>query len=249
MIIMDTEGSYVLNSHFGDWGLGTEDLVLNTEYRKRRPSMKAFSIRHPVPSPQSPVPNIQSPRVYICPMASNPNKVMLGLRLPTDPRWVNIVEKDIEEILTDHAYCDVVDEMVRICNEEMTHFGMVHDELKKRGLQLGRERKDPYVHDLMDFIMKGGSREAQFVDRMLFAAMIEARSCERFRLLSEEISDVDLREFYRSLMESEAEHYATFIGFARKYAGNIDVDTRWKEFLEFEATLMGKYGTGQTMHG
>jgi tRNA-(ms[2]io[6]A)-hydroxylase len=202
-------------------------------------------------------------------MASNPNKVMLGLRLPTDPRWVNIVEKDIEEILTDHAYCeqkaasnaiscivkypeysDVVDEMVRICNEEMTHFGMVHDELKKRGLQLGRERKDPYVHDLMDFIIKGGgSREAQFVDRMLFAAMIEARSCERFRLLSEEISDLDLREFYRSLMESEAEHYATFIGFARKYAGNIDVDTRWKEFLEYEATLMGKYGKGMTMHG
>jgi len=162
-------------------------------------------------------------------MASNPNKVMLGLRLPTDPRWVNIVEKDIEEILTDHAYCeqkaasnaiscivkypeysDVVDEMVRICNEEMTHFGMVHDELKKRGLQLGRERKDPYVHDLMEFIMKGGSREAQFVDRMLFAAMID---------------------------------------FARKYAGTMDVDMRWKEFLEYEATLMGKYGKGQTMHG
>jgi tRNA 2-(methylsulfanyl)-N6-isopentenyladenosine37 hydroxylase len=209
------------------------------------------------------------PIPYFCIMASNPNKVMLGLRLPTDPRWVNIVEKDIAEILTDHAYCeqkaasnaiscivkypeysDVVDEMVRICNEEMTHFGMVHDELKKRGLTLGRERKDPYVHDLMDFIMKGGgSREAQFVDRMLFAAMIEARSCERFRLLSEEISDEELREFYRSLMESEAEHYATFIGFARKYAGTIDVDTRWKEFLEYEATLMGKYGKGQTMHG
>ena len=212
--------------------------------------------------------SLSAVEAYFCPMASNPNKVMLGLRLPTDPRWVNIVEKDIAEILTDHAYCeqkaasnaiscivkypeysDVVDEMVRICNEEMTHFGMVHDELKKRGLPLGRERKDPYVHDLMDFIMKGGSREEQFVDRMLFAAMIEARSCERFRLLSEEISDVELREFYRSLMESEAEHYATFIGFARKYAGKMDVDKRWKEFLDFEATLMGKYGKVQTMHG
>lgn len=196
-------------------------------------------------------------------------KVMLGLRLPTDPRWVNLVEMDIEEILTDHAYCeqkaasnaiscivrfpeysDVVDEMVRICNEEMTHFGMVHQELKKRGLKLGRERRDEYVHDLMDFIMRrGGPREVQFVDRMLFAAMVEARSCERFRLLSEEISDLDLRDFYRSLMESEAEHYATFIGFARKYAGAVDVDGRWKEFLDFEASLMGKYGKGQTMHG
>jgi len=201
-------------------------------------------------------------------MQEQPKKVMLGLRLPTDPRWVNIVEKDLQEILTDHAYCeqkaasnaiscivkfpeysDVVDEMVRICNEEMTHFGMVHDELKRRGLSLGRERKDPYVHDLMDFIMKGGSRESQFVDRMLFAAMIEARSCERFRLLSEEIADEELRGFYRSLMESEAEHYATFIGFARKYAGDIHVDQRWQEFLDFEATLMDKYGKNHTMHG
>jgi tRNA-(ms[2]io[6]A)-hydroxylase len=201
-------------------------------------------------------------------MQEQPKKVMLGLRLPTDPRWVNIVEKDLQEILTDHAYCeqkaasnaiscivkfpeysDVVDEMVRICNEEMTHFGMVHDELKRRGLSLGRERKDPYVHDLMDFIMKGGSRESQFVDRMLFAAMIEARSCERFRLLSEEIADEELRGFYRSLMESEAEHYATFIGFARKYAGDINVDQRWQEFLDFEATLMDKYGKTHTMHG
>jgi tRNA 2-(methylsulfanyl)-N6-isopentenyladenosine37 hydroxylase len=195
-------------------------------------------------------------------------KVMLGLRLPTDPRWVNIVEKDIEEILTDHAYCeqkaasnaiscivkfpeypDVVDEMVRICNEEMTHFGMVHDELKKRGLKLGRERKDPYVHDLMEFIMKGGSREEQFVDRMLFAAMIEARSCERFRLLSENIADEELRAFYRSLMESEAEHYTTFLGFARKYGDRTNVDERWKQFLDFEATLMTKYGKSHTMHG
>jgi tRNA 2-(methylsulfanyl)-N6-isopentenyladenosine37 hydroxylase len=201
-------------------------------------------------------------------MQAQQSKVMLGLKLATDPRWVNIVEKDLEEILTDHAYCeqkaasnaiscivkfpeypDVVDEMVRICNEEMTHFGMVHDELKKRGLRLGRERKDPYVHDLLDFIMKGGSREEQFVDRMLFAAMIEARSCERFRLLSENISDEGLRAFYRELMESEAEHYTTFIGFARKYGEGIDVDKRWQQFLEYESTLMTKYGKKQTMHG
>lgn len=188
--------------------------------------------------------------------------------MPTDPRWVNIVEKNIEEILTDHAYCeqkaasnaisciikypeypDVVDEMVRISREEMEHFGMVHDELKKRGLTLGRERKDPYVHDLAGYIMKGGTRQQQFVDRMLFAAMIEARSCERFRLLSENMPDEGLRTFYRDLMESEAEHYTTFIGFARKYGEGVDVDKRWKEFLDFEATLMEKYGKTETMHG
>lgn len=195
-------------------------------------------------------------------------KVMLGLKLPTDPRWVNIVEKNIEEILTDHAYCeqkaasnaistivrypeypDLVDEMVRISKEEMEHFGMVHQELLKRGLKLGRERKDPYVHDLAGFIKQGGSKQQNFVDRMLFAAMIEARSCERFRLLSEEISDPELREFYYDLMASEAEHYATFIGFARKYGEGVDVEKRWNEFLDFESSLMAKYGKSETMHG
>lgn len=193
---------------------------------------------------------------------------MLGLKLPTDPRWVNIVEKNIEEILTDHAYCeqkaasnaistivrypeydDVVEEMVRISREEMEHFGMVHNELRKRGLSLGRERKDPYVHDLAAFIKQGGNKEQQFVDKMLFAAMIEARSCERFRLLSESISDEGLRDFYYELMASEAEHYATFIGFARKYGTGVDVEKRWQEFLDFEATLMDKYGKKETMHG
>jgi len=196
---------------------------------------------------------------------------MLGLKLPTDPRWVNIVEKNIEEILTDHAYCeqkaasnaisvivkfaqfpDLVQAMTEIAREEMEHFGMVHSKMLERGLKLGFERKDPYVNDLAAYLKKrnsGGSFENQFVNRMMFAAMIEARSCERFRILSEEINDTDLREFYRSLMESEARHYTTFLNFARKYGKGIDVETRWNEFLEFEATLMKKYGTSETMHG
>lgn len=200
-------------------------------------------------------------------MASN-DKVMLGLRLPTDPRWVNVVEKNISEILTDHAWCeqkaasnaistivrfpeypDLVEELTRISLEEMEHFGMVHEKIKARSLKLGFERKDPYVHDLAGFIKKGGSRQMQLVDRLLFAAMIEARSCERFRILSEEINDEDLREFYRELMISEANHYTTFIKFARQYGGDVDVDARWQEFLDFEATLMQKYGKTETMHG
>jgi tRNA-(ms[2]io[6]A)-hydroxylase len=196
---------------------------------------------------------------------------MLGLKLPTDPRWVNIVEKNIEEILTDHAYCeqkaasnaisvivkyaeypDLVKAMTDIAQEEMEHFGMVHDKILDRGMKLGFERKDPYVNDLAAYLKArnaGGSRENQFVNRMMFAAMIEARSCERFRILSEEINDEDLREFYRSLMESEARHYTTFLNFARKYGKNIDVEKRWQEFLDFEATLMDKYGKNETMHG
>jgi tRNA-(ms[2]io[6]A)-hydroxylase len=131
----------------------------------------------------------------------------------------------------------------------MKHFAQVREELKNRGMTLGRERKDQYVHDLLDFILTGGGRENQIVERMLFSAMIEARSCERFRLLSENISDEGLRAFYRELMESEADHYTTFIGFARKHGKGIDVDKRWQEFLDYEATLMSKYGRTQTMHG
>jgi tRNA-(ms[2]io[6]A)-hydroxylase len=193
---------------------------------------------------------------------------MLGLKLPTDPRWVNIVEKNIQEILTDHAYCeqkaasnaisiivkfpqysDVVEAMGELVKEEMEHFQMVHREIQNRGLELGKERRDEYIHDLLSYITKGGDEEQQFVERMLFAAMVEARSCERFRLLSEELEDPALKVFYRELMESEARHYILFLNFARKYAVRIDVDKRWKEFLEYEATLMVKYGKKETIHG
>ncbi len=196
---------------------------------------------------------------------------MLGLKLPTDPRWVNIVEKNIQEILTDHAFCeqkaasnaisiivqypqfpDLVKAMTDICKEEMEHFGMVHDKLMERNLELGFERKDPYVNDLADYLKKnksGGPKESHFVNQMLFAAMIEARSCERFKILSEQINDEDLKLFYRSLMESEARHYTTFIGFAKKYGKGINVDQRWQDFLDFEASLMEKYEKTVTMHG
>lgn len=193
---------------------------------------------------------------------------MLGLKLATDPRWVNIVEKNIEEILTDHAWCeqkaatnaialmvknseypDLVDEMTKLCMEEMSHFQMVHEKIKERGYKLGPERKDEYVNDLLAFTNKGGSRLQAFVDRLLFSAMIEARSCERFRLLSLEINDADLRSFYHELMVSEATHYTMFIGLARKYGKDIDVDKRWQEFLAYEAEIIQKYGKSETIHG
>ncbi|TNE55081.1 MAG: tRNA-(ms[2]io[6]A)-hydroxylase [Bacteroidetes bacterium] len=196
---------------------------------------------------------------------------MLGLKLPTDPRWVNIVERNLEEILIDHAFCeqkaasnaisiivqypqhtDLVKDMTAICQEEMEHFHLVHEKLLERGLKLGFERKDPYVNDLREYLKKeqgGGSRESHFVNQMLFAAMIEARSCERFKILSTELEDEDLKEFYRGLMESEARHYTVFLNYARKYGHGIDVDARWKDFLDFEAELMKKYGKKETMHG
>jgi tRNA 2-(methylsulfanyl)-N6-isopentenyladenosine37 hydroxylase len=194
---------------------------------------------------------------------------MLGLQLPTDPRWVNIVESNIDEILTDHAWCeqkaasnaisimvhfpeysDLVTEMVKISQEEMAHFGMVHERILARGTVLGRERRDQYVHDLLEFLKAPSKTRVEvLVDRLLFGAMIEARSCERFRVLSENISDPDLAAFYRELMISEAGHYTTFISFARKYGEGIDVDARWKAFLAYEAEVIARYGKTERIHG
>jgi len=193
---------------------------------------------------------------------------MLGLKLPTDPRWVNIVETNIEEILSDHAWCeqkaatnavtiislnpeltDLVTEMLALAKEELEHFQQVHEIIIQRGFNLGRERKDSYVNELFKFMVQGGSRQQRLVDRLLFSAMIEARSCERFKLLAERISDPELSKFYSDLMVSEAGHYTTFIGFARKYNGGIDVNQRWKEWLEFEAQVIQNYGKEETIHG
>jgi tRNA-(ms[2]io[6]A)-hydroxylase len=193
---------------------------------------------------------------------------MLGLKLATDPRWVNIVETNIEEILTDHAWCEqkaasnaisiislnseheeLVTDLLALAKEELEHFQLVHDLIKSRGFKLGRERKDSYVNELFKFMNKGGSRQQSLVDRLLFSAMIEARSCERFKLLSEKISDPELSKFYNDLMVSEAGHYTTFIGYARKYGGNSDVNTRWKEWIDHEAIVIQNYGKEETIHG
>ena len=126
---------------------------------------------------------------------------------------------------------------------------MVHEIIKKRGFKLGRERKDSYVNELFKFMNKGGNRLQSMVDRLLFSAMIEARSCERFKLLSQQIKDPELSKFYYDLMVSEAGHYTTFIGFARKYGKDIDVDKRWKELVEFEGEVIKRYGKAETIHG
>jgi tRNA-(ms[2]io[6]A)-hydroxylase len=193
---------------------------------------------------------------------------MLHLKLETDPRWVTIVESNIEEILTDHAWCeqkaatnaitiitlnsehtDLVTDLLKLAQEELEHFEMVHEIIKKRGYRLGRERKDHYVNQLFQFTRNGGNRQQAMVDRLLFSAMIEARSCERFKLLSQRISDPELSDFYRELMISEAGHYATFLGFARKYGEGIDVEKRWKELIDFEGEIIKSYGKSETIHG
>ena len=185
------------------------------------------------------------------------SKNILGLQLVTDPRWVNLANLSIEEILTDHAFCEqkaattcisliqkytdrsrLVNELAPIVTEEWGHFRMVLAELEKRGLKLGKQRKDEYVNHLIAFQRKGGDFEERFLDQLLTMAMIEARSCERFKRLSEGLPDEYLRNFYRRFMESEAGHYHLFIGLAETYLGKEKVKNRWAEWLTFEAGLM-----------
>lgn len=193
---------------------------------------------------------------------------MFKLKLPTDPRWANIAEDNIQEILTDHAWCeqkaatnaiglitmlperpDIVTELLAIAQEELEHFGQVLEIIKKRGYTFGRTRKDDYVNELVNFIQKGGHRDTMIVDKMLFAAMIEARSCERFKVLTENIKDEELKTFYKELMISEANHYTTFIGFARQLGDLETVNKRWEEWLEYEAEIIKSYGNKESIHG
>lgn len=184
-------------------------------------------------------------------------KHVLGLELPTDPRWVNIAEKNIEEILIDHAYCEqkaasscislivtypekekLVAELTPVVAEEWSHFERVLDQLSKRGYHLGFPRKDEYVDQLQKIIKKGGSRDQQLVEKLLINALIEARSCERFRLLWKGIEDEELSKFYYELMVSEAGHYKNFLSLAKIYMNETLVEKRWREILYLEAEIM-----------
>ena len=182
---------------------------------------------------------------------------MLGLQLPTDPRWVNLAEKSLEEILTDHAYCEqkaatscisliqmypehtrLVEDLAPIVTEEWGHFRQVLAELKKRNLRLGKQRKDLYVNALLDSQKKGGSPEDRLLEKLLTCAMIEARSCERFRLLSLQLQEDDLKKFYYHFMVSEAGHYRLFLDLAKFYCDEERVKVRWQEYLENEAEII-----------
>jgi len=182
---------------------------------------------------------------------------ILGLQLPTDPRWVDLAGKSIEEILTDHAYCEqkaattcisliqryserekLVKELAPIVTEEWGHFRLVLQELEKRNLKLGKQRKDEYVNKLIDFQKQGGSVESRMLDQLLTMALIEARSCERFKRLSEGLNDEYLRNFYRRFMESEAGHYTLFIELSETYIDKEKVRKRWAEWLKYEAGVI-----------
>jgi tRNA-(ms[2]io[6]A)-hydroxylase len=193
---------------------------------------------------------------------------ILGLQLPSDPRWVNIAQMNIDEILIDHAYCEqkaassgislivqyperkeLVESMVPLVAEEWSHFERVMDILNKRGVALGKKRKDNYVVKLNEVMKTGGSRDQQLVEKLLLNALIEARSCERFKILSQEIEDDELKKFYYELMISEAGHYKNFISLAKTYMPEDYVSERWSEFLKAEAEILRNLEVrGDRMH-
>ncbi len=193
---------------------------------------------------------------------------MLRLKLPTDPRWANIAEENLEEILTDHAFCEqkaastaisliitypelseLVTEMAALAREEMSHFEMVHKIILEKGFELGRERKDEYVGEISSFFPKTSKREERLINRLLTAALIEARSCERFKVLSENLKDQELAKFYNRLMVSEANHYTLFIRLARTYGDREQVNDKWERLLDFEAEVIARFGKKEHIHG
>lgn len=182
---------------------------------------------------------------------------MLGLKLSTDPRWVNLTEKSLQEILTDHAYCEqkaastcisliqnnpeqthLVEQLAPVVSEEWGHFRMVLNELKKRNLPLGKQRKDEYVNALQQFLIKQAPAPQKLADKLLMSALIEARSCERFKLLSENINDTELKSFYRNLMIAEANHYTLFLELSQQYLSKNEYRIRWQQWLNYEAQVM-----------
>jgi tRNA-(ms[2]io[6]A)-hydroxylase len=199
---------------------------------------------------------------------SSDTKTILGLELPTDPRWVNLAEKSMQEILSDHAWCEqkaatscisliqgfsskekIVTALSPIVTEEWGHFRLVLAELQKRSLQLEKQRKDEYVNALIQFQKKGGAELDRLIDQLLMMAMIEARSCERFKRLSEGLNDNYMRNFYRRFMESEAGHYTLFIDLAETYMDKAKVRQRWSEWLQYEAEVIKSLGVrGDRMH-
>jgi tRNA 2-(methylsulfanyl)-N6-isopentenyladenosine37 hydroxylase len=233
---------------------------------RRLPSASAG--RHYQPATrEKPETSTQNPLVLRMELSQDAKNI-LGLQLPTDPRWVNLAQKSLEDILTDHAYCEqkaatscisiiqrysdkekIVEELSPIVTEEWGHFRLVLAELQKRNLKLGRQRKDDYVNELLKFEMKGGNEDDRMLDKLLICALIEARSCERFKRLSEGLNDEYLSNFYRRFMESEAGHYTLFIELAETYVDKEKVRSRWKEWLTYEAGVMRQLAPrGDRMH-
>lgn len=196
------------------------------------------------------------------------DKFTLGLELPSDPRWADIANLQIQDILVDHAYCEqkaasscisliilhpdrteLVEALAPIVAEEWNHFERVLAELRKRGYRLGPQRKDEYIDALQKVMLKGGSREQQLVEKLLMNALIEARSCERFKMLWKNLTDETLAAFYYELMVSEAGHYKLFLTLAKRYLPEAVVMSRWREWLAAESQIVQALGArGDRIH-
>lgn len=195
---------------------------------------------------------------------------MLALLCPTDPRWTECVERDLDGLLRDHAHCeikaaqsalslvarfgaedpDLVAPLVALAHEETEHFEAVHARIRARGGVMSHPGSDEYVAALRR--AAGADRDDgqdPLLDRLLISALVEARSCERFKLLSERLGDASLRAFYRELMGSEAKHFRLFAGLAEGRFGADAARARLEVLAGREAVVAGKLPLGPTVHG
>ena len=180
---------------------------------------------------------------------------MLNLQSNTPGRWLEQVLPHLDLLLVDHAHCErkaagvamnllstyvdnheLCGEMVRIVHEELEHFEMVRGLLRQRNIPFRRLRPGDYGRRLNALV--GRSEPQRAVDRLLIAGLIEARSCERFCLLRDQMEDKYLADFYGSLFESEARHHATYVRLAKGYATSEEVESRLTVLATEEAQIV-----------
>lgn len=191
---------------------------------------------------------------------------MLHLLQPTPRSWAQAAADDVDSLLADHAHCELkaaqsalslvarfgaehallVEPLSALAREETQHFRMVFERIQARDGDVGTPSRDEYVRALQAAARQDA--EQPLLDRLLVCALIEARSCERFKVLSEELPDGELAGFYRGLMASEARHFTLFAGLAERIFG-APARVRLTTLAQREAAVARHLPLGPTVHG
>jgi tRNA-(ms[2]io[6]A)-hydroxylase len=190
---------------------------------------------------------------------------MLNLHSASPARWLLQASTNLDELLIDHAHCEkkaagvamnllfayvedaeLCRAMTEIVQEELSHFHLVLDLLQRRGISFRRLRPSTYGDRLHALVNKQEPQRA--VDRLLVAALIEARSCERFAMLRDHLPDAELSTFYGSLFESEARHHSTYVRLAKSFAPEETVRRRLDELALAEAAIIAEGEEAPRMH-
>ena len=180
---------------------------------------------------------------------------MFVLASQTERTWVQKAMDNMDDILLDHAHCEkkaastalglifryperssMMIPLAQLAREELVHFEQVLQHLDRRGIPFRRQGPSPYAGQLMDACVKDEPR--RLLDTLICCSLIEARSCERMRLLSENVEDRELAEFFNSLLASEARHNATYLSLAEEYFPRDSVRVRLLGLADIEAQIL-----------